>query len=214
MDPMNSPTPTPTPTPAPDAPAPVAPDPMSAGGFDNPAPVAPVAPAAPVTPVAPVSPDLAASGLETPNPVTPPVNPVVRPTGAPVQPPVNPVVRPTGLGVTDPIMMPEKPAAPDPVEEELKAPMKAAGPVPGSIGSAISGPASVPGVAADSSNDPFAGQPTNPTPSVAFNDPAVQPAPAQPAKKKTSKSTLIALIIVVVMVVIALAGVLVMQLMG
>lgn len=44
------------------------------------------------------------------------------------------------FGATDPITMPEGPKAPDPVEEELKMPLKAAGPVPGSIGSAVSMP--------------------------------------------------------------------------
>ena len=116
--------------------------------------------------------------------------------------------------MTDPIMMPEKPAAPDPIEEELKAPMKAAGPVPGSIGSAVSGPASIPNVDEMPPEGSFAGQPMNPTPSVAFNDPAVQPTSAQPAKKKTSKSTLIALITVAAIVVIALAVVLFMQMNG
>ena len=110
--------------------------------------------------------------------------------------------------------MPEKPAAPDPVEEELKAPMKAAEPVPGSIGSAVSGPAGE-AAAAEPGSNPFANQATASTPSVSFNDPAAQAAPAaKPAKKKTSKSTLIALIVVAAMVVIALAAVLIMQLMG
>ena len=45
------------------------------------------------------------------------------------------------VGATDPITMPNPPKAPDPIEEELKAPMTAAAPVPGSIGSAISMPA-------------------------------------------------------------------------
>ena len=44
------------------------------------------------------------------------------------------------MGAIDPITMPDKPKAPDPVEEELKAPMVAAPPVPGSIGSAVSMP--------------------------------------------------------------------------
>ena len=59
------------------------------------------------------------------------------------------------LSATDPITMPAPPKAPDPIEEELKAPFKAAGPVPGSIGSAVSMP-----------GDP------NQNPNVAFNDPA------------------------------------------
>ena len=59
---------------------------------------------------APVDPAIGVQG----NPaVGVPENPVV---GAPV----NPVIQPSGQGgfaATDPIMMPEKPAAPDPVEK-------------------------------------------------------------------------------------------------
>ena len=79
---------------------------------------APVAPAAPLTPeavAAPVMPD-----------IPEPVNPVYTP-GDNVM-----------VGETDPITVPNPPKAPDPIEEELKAPMQAAAPVPGSIGSAIS----------------------------------------------------------------------------
>lgn len=120
--------------------------------------------------------------------------PIVKPE------PVNPVYQPTGNGVgaTEPIMRPEPTSAPNPVEEELNAPMKAAGPAPGSIGSAISG-----------------------TPSVAFNDPALQTAKdpfkqdtLAPAKKKTSKTTLIILIILALIVAGVLAAILIMQLMG
>ena len=60
------------------------------------------------------------------------------------------------LGATDPITMPAPPKAPDPIEEELKAPFKAAGPVPGSIGSAVSMP----------------GDPNQSPNNVGFNDPA------------------------------------------
>lgn len=119
---------------------------------------------------------------------------------------------------TDPIMMPDPVTQPDPVEEELKAPMKAAGPVPGSIGSAVSMPAS------EAAPAPVGDLPDNPaqpnTPSVAFNDPATQPTgPAmtpsgvQPAKK-TNKTTLTVLIAVAAVIVIALAVVLVMSLTG
>ena len=93
--------------------------------------------------------------------------------------------------------------------------MKAAGPVPGSIGSAVSGPEAVEPMPMNDAT--FAAPGGNPQ-SVAFNDPAVQPevnsvaAPAKPAKKKNSKNTLIALIIVAVMVVIALAAVLMISL--
>ena len=51
---------------------------------------------------------------------------------------------------------PAPPKAPDPIEEELKAPFKAAGPVPGSIGSAVSMP----------------GDPNQSPNNVGFNDPA------------------------------------------
>ena len=110
------------------------------------------------------------------------------------------------VGATDPITMPAPPKAPDPVEEELKAPFKAAEPVPGSIGSAIS----VPEGAAP------AGDPGH-TPSVSFTDPATNDEPKNtsapaPVKKKTSKSTLIALVAVAGVIVVVLAVVLIMQL--
>lgn len=142
-------------------------------------PVAPVQPTAPAQPVAPVQP-------------TVPVQPMTPELPTPVNPIINP---------TDPLAMPEMAPAPDPIEKELASPMKAADPVPGSIGSVISG--------VESS-----------TPSVSFTDPAMQPDAnptseiAKPAKKKTSKTTLIALIIVAFMVIIALAAILVMQLMN
>lgn len=78
------------------------------------------------------------------------------------------------LGATDPITMPAPPKAPDPVEEELKAPFRAAAPVPGSIGSAISMP-----------GDP------NQVPNVAFNDPAMMaPNSSMMPKKRTWSSRL------------------------
>ena len=108
----------------------------------------------------------------------------------------------SGLADTAPLTMPDAPVAPDPVEEELKAPLKPADPVSGSIGSSISGPA------------------LN-TPSVAFNDPANANMMANantPAKKrgkkfggKMDKTTLILLCVVGGMVVVALIVVLVMQ---
>lgn len=232
MDPTNNPIPTPTPTPAlaPEPPVPpAAPGPLSTDSFDTPVapatdpvtsvtPVAPVAPVAPEAPAARVTPEPAPAPVVS-NPTAVPVNPVAQPSGAPVQPPVNPVVQPSGIGVTDPIMMPEQPEAPDPVEEELKAPMKAAGPVPGSIGSAVSGPASASDATVEPADNPFASGAANSTPSVPFNDPATQPENgAQPdasAKaKKTNKTTLIALIIVAAMVVIALAAVLIFSMIG
>lgn len=142
-----------------------------------------------------------------------------------------------GLPMTEPIMRPDLPPAPDPVKQELEAPMKAAAPVPGSIGSAVSVPENgaataegapvvsetqtMPGT--DAQFGPTAG---GSTPSVSFNDPATQATPQQPnapaAKKKMSlsfdlknmnKGTLIALIVVAAMIVIGLAAVLIMQLM-
>ena len=113
---------------------------------------------APITPVSPASP-LSASGLAAPiNPSTPvappslPVPPVTSGTGAgPVfnQMPASEAFMAQASGTqplvsaTDPITMPAPPKAPNPIEEELKAPFKPADPVPGSIGSAISVPEGV-----------------------------------------------------------------------
>ena len=208
MDPTNNPTPNPTPSPAPEPL--VAPEAPAVPG----APVAPEAPAAPAAP----TPATAAGGI-----TTPPVNPIINPGGAAGGPAGNPVGNPAaqtdGILATDPIMMPEPAPAPDPVEEELKAPMKAAAPAPGSIGSAVSGPMPADAGAPAPNGDPFAAN--KQTPSVAFNDPATQPDAAAagtggmaPAKKQTNKTTLIALIIVAAMIVIALVGILIFQLMG
>lgn len=201
MDPMNNPTPTPNPTPEgspmPDGGAPAGSDMAAVGGaapegMNNSMPVDAVPGA--------------------PNPE--PVNPIINPTGG--------VMSPVGMPATEPIMEPEPKPEPDPIEEELNAPMKAADPVPGSIGSAVSGPANggapAPEAAAPGAN-PFATAPAGQTPNVSFTDPATQPdvngnmngQPA-PAKKKASKNTLIALIIVAAMVVIALVAVLVIML--
>ena len=124
--------------------------------------------------------------------IQPPVNPVINPTNGAA--PVNPIIQPGGQGLaaTDPIMRPEPAPAPDPVEEELKAPMKAAEPVPGSIGSAVSGPA---GTSAEASvEQAFPENTSGQVPNVAFNDPATQPQPSagaetgtKPAKKKNNK---------------------------
>jgi len=210
MDPTTNPTPTPNPAPAPGAaPAPeVAPTAPEASA----APAAPVAPE-PATPepVAPVAPEPVAPVVPGPAPTvgsaaggmtTPPVNPIIQP-GANTD---GAAAQPEGLvAATDPIMMPEPAKAPDPVEEELKAPMKAAAPVPGSIGSAVSGAPTAP------ANNPFADNGKQ-TPSVAFNDPATQTNPAAPAKKKTNKVTLIVLIVIAAVIIIALAVILIMQL--
>lgn len=169
----------------------------------NPAPVSsvPPMPAEPATPVEPASvpPVVPAQPAEPAAPAAP-----VAPT-TPVMPtPVNPVYQPgSGLvGATTPITMPEQPKAPDPVEEELKAPFKAAAPAPGSIGSAVSGPQSQ-------------------TPNVSFNDPAavdnmksMASDPASAGKKKMDRKTLIILCAVAGIVVFALAMVLILQLTG
>lgn len=164
-----------------------------------------------------------------PNGQAPVEPPVFEPNGqAPVEPPViepamptleapvvdNPVAggpmignpatlatpSPEGLGATDPITMPEKPAEPDPEEEELKAPLKAAEPVPGSIGSAVSGPQDGAPVAA-----------TNPNGQNLFAA-ATANAAKKPAKKKTSQTTYILLGVVAAVIVIALVAVLIIQL--
>lgn len=118
----------------------------------------------------------------------------------PSEPPVSaePLVMPD-LGAMDPITMPTPPKTPDPVEEELKAPLKAAEPVPGSIGSAISVPAEN-GV-----------RPNAQTPSVAFNDPAMQNKMAvekNDPKKKVGTNTWILLAALAVIIIVILAVVL------
>lgn len=176
-----------------------------------------------------------------------PVNPIINPTGggvnqnmgagviiqdtapAPAESvavntgPSNPVFQPSRdssltMAATDPIMMPEKAPEPDPVEEELKAPMKAAGPVPGSIGSAVSVPAD--NSAGPAEVNPVDGSAQGEVPSVAFNDPAKQEENPMARKtggltgKKMNKKTMIALIAVAGVVVLVLVIVLVMSLMG
>ena len=177
-------------------------------------------PSASVVPpvVSPTSPTLSNPAL-----VQAPVNPVVRPSSAGVATVSSSAFQPTSLGgvvATEPIMMPEPASAPDPVEEELKAPMRAVGPVPGSIGSAVSGPEvadTAPEVGAELGGESFAATSQTKTPSVSFADPAMKledNKAAKPAKKKSSKTTLIALIVVAIMIVIALAAVLVLQMDG
>ncbi len=148
------------------------------------------APVEPVTPPSPVS---------TPNGQT--MEPV-KPT--PLATPVNPVFQPSGMGITatEPIMRPEPAPAPDPIEQELNAPMTPASPVPGSIGSAISGP---------KSNDLGSQN----TPSVSFEDPAMKQNPMEankPIKKKTSKLTWILLAVLAFVVSAALIVILVITL--
>lgn len=143
----------------------------------------PVIPTAPANPVAPV------------NPVAP-ANPVM-----PGQAPINTIFQPTnnnGMAPTAPLTQPEPAPAPDPIEEELKSPMKAAAPAPGSIGSAISGPEVNDVEMKDvmGAND------------VAKNMNKV----VKPAKQGASKNTLILIAIVGGLVVIALVVYLLMTL--
>ena len=104
------------------------------------------------------------------------------------------------FGATDPLTMPTPPKAPDPIEEELKAPLKAAGPVPGSIGSAISVPP-----------EEGARSPEIPQQMMQPMQPAM---PMKKAKKKTNKNTMILIGVVGALVIIALVAVLVMQILG
>ena len=208
-------------------PAPAAPNPAPAAPAApvNPAPAAPAqtAPVNPTgsapTPVTPVNADVANAALN------PPVNPVVAPGAAPVNSagggtmPMNQMFQPqpaTAANVFDEttaISVPEGPKPPDPVEEELKAPLKAAGPVPGSIGSAVSMPP------ADGSQPQMSGvneqMMANGVNPMAAN--ANTPAGKKPglfdkltAKTKMSKSTLILLSVVAGLVVVALVVILVM----
>lgn len=200
MDPTNNPTPNPTPDPAPTPDA---------------EPTSP-APGAEPTPPAP------ASGAPEPVPGNPTADPNINAPAVNPEP-VNPIIQPGGqneLAATDPIMQPEPAPEPDPVEEELKAPMKAAEPAPGSIGSAVSGPAGAPPEM--TGDNPFeANAQPGQTPNVAFNDPATGSADgtavagvapvAKQAGDKKNKTTLIALIAVAAVIVIVLVVVLIMQ---
>ena len=93
--------------------------------------------------------------------------------------------------------------------------MKAAGPVPGSIGSAISMPSDQSATPEMAAGQPQMGQ----VPSVAFNDPATQQgqpvqnmqAPTSGGKKKIDKKTLIMLCALAGVVVLALVIVLISQ---
>lgn len=207
MDPLNNSTPNPTSAPAP-----------TPGPTPTPTP-APEPGAAPVSnPIPnPTPPPVVPGPVTTPTPV----NPVIKPGGKNAIP-TNPVFQPESVEIppTDPIMTPEPAKAPDPIEEELKAPMKAAGPVPGSIGSAVSGPAGEAApVEMPAGGNPFDNIPKERAQSVSFNDPAVDPNAlqgdaAKPAKKPMDKKTLYILIGVVAVIVIVLVVVLIMQLTG
>lgn len=219
MDPLNNTTsnPMPVPTPA-SGPMPVS----NSAPASNPMPSSNSTPTptpgpAPVTPPTPV-----AIPAQPVNPVAMPTNPAG--PQAPTAPQTSAMPgtmsmnqmfqsQPAQAGVfaeTTAITAPEAPKAPDPIEEELKAPLKAAAPAPGSIGSAVSGPAD--------------GTPQN----VAFNDLANNPmtANAAPAVKKNSifdkltaktkmdKKSLIMLIAVAAVILVLLVVVLIMVMNG
>ena len=204
MDPSTQTPPADNAAPTPEAPA-AAPE---APAAPTPAP-APEAPAA----VPPVNADVANAALN------PPINPVVTPAApgaAPAAPAptmsMNQMFQPQPQAApadvfdeTTAISRPEGPKAPDPVEEELKAPLKAAGPVPGSIGSAVSMPAENGAPAADVPTNPDGTNPmtANAAPSTksnSFLDKLM-------VKTKMSKKTLIiscavAGVIVVLLIII------------
>lgn len=211
-------------------------DPLNNNPASNPAPGAPIAPTpeAPVASAAPaVNPDVANAALNPPvNPVvapTAPAAPGVAPVapapeapaapapaasapGAPAQMSMNQMFQPQPanqggvLDETTAISVPEGPKPVDPVEEELKAPLKAAAPAPGSIGSAVSGPqdpnAPAPEIPAGAENP----MTTNAAPEVKKNSLMNK----LMAKTKMSKSTLILLAAVCAVVVILLVVVLIM----
>lgn len=147
--------------------------------------------------------------------------PVMPGAGVPgIQEPIAPVFEPVGengFSATQPLTMPQGPATPDPLEEELKAPLRPAAPVPGSIGSAVSGPALDGMGGMNPEMNAFNNAPR--TPSVAFNDPATEPDKNGKVKKqpktvtiggkKVSQTTLILLGVVAVAVIVALVFVLV-----
>ena len=228
LTPMPEPTPAPAPTPEP-APAPIpAPTPEPT---PSPAPV--VIPEPTPTPISepatdPISAPVQELVINPPQPqppvvpppvTTPPaVNPVISPSGTSS---INSFFQPgtTGIAATDPIMAPEPAKAPDPVQEELNAPMKAAGPVPGSIGSAVSGPANgTSGMDMPMGGNPFNNMPQERTQSVPFNDPATEQAlgsgNGKLPRSLSGKKSLTVLIIIALIVVLALGGVLAYVLLG
>lgn len=181
--------------------------------------VAPTAPASPAAAPAPtVSAPVSPAPANPTAPVTPGVTPEIPSANANGTMSMNQMFQPqpaTQANVFDEmtaISVPEGPKPPDPVEEELKAPLKAAEPVPGSIGSAVSMPP------ADGSqpqmngvNEQMMANGVNP---MAAN--ANAPAGKKPSfldnlvtKTKMSKSTLILLAVVAGLVVVALIVILV-----
>ncbi len=152
------------------------------------------------------------AGPATPGVVIPPVD---------VPTPTHPIINPVSQGgfnsdlggsrsaaVADRVLGAESVSTTQGAENDPDTPLKAAAPVPGSIGSAISGPAEeiLEGIE----------EPTH-TNSVSFNDPAnsieeSHESATSTSPKKASRISLIALIIVAIMVIIALIAVLVLQL--
>lgn len=140
---------------------------------------------------------------------TPEQNQSVAPESAPdavsmPEPAITPGITPSAFSATEPVTAPTQPKPADPVEEELKAPLKAAEPVPGSIGSAISVPA------ADGASVGVNHQ----TPSVAFNDPAMQqnlmaPVNQTRSQKKMSNTTMVLLVVLGVAIIAVLVVVLI-----
>ena len=175
-------TPQPAPQPANTQPT----TPVMGGGAQPVIPTAPANPVAPVNPVAPANPVMPAA----------PVNPIM-----PGQAPINTIFQPTnnnGMAPTAPLTQPEPAPAPDPIEEELKSPMKAAAPAPGSIGSAVSGP---------EVNDADAKDTMGANDAMKSMNKVVKP-----AKQGVSKNTLILIAIVGGLVAIALVVYLLMTL--
>lgn len=184
--------------------------------------------AAAASDLAAAAPDLAAPATptEAAAPVAAPTDPTAAAGGATVGVPSAPSLN--GLPLTEPIMRPDLPPAPDPIKQELEAPMKAAGPVPGSIGSTIS--VSQDGTQLDANGQPLpANSGQGSVSNVAFNDPAKQadagqPGAANPAAKKSkaikfdlknmNRATLVTLIVIAAMIVIGLVTVLFVQLMA
>lgn len=211
MDPLynNNPNPTGTPNPVPNpVPNSAMPNIAVAGApapMSTPAPMPEPMP----TPAPMPEPMPAPEPMPTPAPMPEPVAPAPVPTmpmenvfeAAPADQnaftaPMNPI----GFGATEPLTEPEPVAAPDPVEEALRAPIKAADPVPGSIGSAVSMPAES---GASVPPTPMNNVAFNSNPSTSFSSGSqdINMAP----QKKDNKIVLIALIAVAVIIAIILA---------
>lgn len=153
--------------------------------------------------------------------LNPPVNPVVTPGAANAggSMPMNQMFQSQPMNTanvfdeTTAIAVPEGPKPPDPVEEELKAPLKPVGPVPGSIGSAVSmpptdgGQAAANGAPMDGTNNQMATANTPSAKKPSFLD-------KMTTKTKMSKSTLILLSVVAGLVVVSLVVILVLAITG